>query len=73
MTDTTPRQGVIPAPAREKPVMLPQCRCVLLNANGTHGDRCGGRVSDPDSPLCEGCDRNGHREQEGFAMVDLNR
>lgn len=71
----TPRMGVIAQPVRTNDTQLPQCRCVLLNSDGTKGDRCAGHIPDPDSPLCDGCERS-HRHliEEGiaFAMVDLN-
>ncbi len=52
--------GVIPPPVRETTAKKPQCRCVILNSNGTKGDRCSSYCTDPDSPLCDGCERN-HR------------
>ena len=54
---------------------LPQCRCVLLNGSGTHGDRCAHYVPDPDSPLCDHCEvhHRGFIEQGiEFAMMPLD-
>jgi hypothetical protein len=65
MADTAPREGVIPPPIREVEHSH-ICLCILTNGRGAW-DKCGQRVYNPDSPLCDGCDEN-HRGQPGYGI-----
>ena len=55
-------------PLRTNPVALPICRCVIAGTNGR--DKCGATVSDPDSPLCDGCHQN-HFGQPGYEVMGI--
>lgn len=68
-------------PIRESTVTLPQCRCVVVRRDmpveevNYQRDRCLARVTDPDSPLCLGCQEQ-HQNREDpmyeYRMVPLH-
>lgn len=65
-------------PVRTGPVVLPQCRCIVTrrdNPGVKVGDRCTSKVTDPDSPLCLGCQEQ-HQNHEDpmyeYRMVPLH-